>query len=159
MFDLERHKILIGEHFFKLFHSYRKPELAQKFIRRWLELLKVYSELPNFVSFGDRAPVLKRLQPNARAVLIVPFENTIHYFHNPRVSVFPLYPFRVQLTHKGICCKEGLELLLIYLEMTGIRLIGFYDVVNYKKIMESLPRATCYPPALFKYFCSKVKQR
>lgn len=157
MFDLERVKILIAEHFFKQFRKYNKPKLTDQFIRRWLQLLLIYSQIPNFVSFHDKAPKLNRLYPKARAVLVVPFEDFKLPFFVPNVSVFPLYPFKTYLKHKSICCREGIELLQLYLEISDIKIVGFYKVMNYKSVIDTLlekdPSLHCYPPSLLTYFC------
>ncbi|GFY66928.1 hypothetical protein TNIN_179571 [Trichonephila inaurata madagascariensis] len=160
MFNLRQIRSSIIEKFLKVLGVYNKRELTQKFIKRWLELLQIYSKLPNFQSFHCKIPFLDGLVPHAKSVLVVPFEDTQPPVVG-NVSVFPLYPFRVYLRDKSICCKEGLELLQLYLDITNIKVIGFYRVGNYKKIMDSLkerkPKLFCYPPSLFKYFCLRNK--
>ncbi|GFQ68207.1 hypothetical protein TNCT_730071 [Trichonephila clavata] len=105
-------------------------------------------------------PFIEGLVPHAKSVLIVSFEDTEPPVVG-KVSVFPLYPFRVYLRDKSICCKEGMELLQLYLDITDIKIIGFYRVGNYKKIIDSLkqknPNLLCYSPSLFKYFCLRNK--
>lgn len=137
-----------------MFNRYKNDPLSREFIQLWISLLETYSKLPDFVRFENKLPLLKRLRSPTNTILVVPFENTKMYMSN--VSIFPLYPFRVQLKANTICCKEGLSLLLIYLKMTNIKIVGFYNVGNYRTIIERIqqvnPAIKCYPPASFKYF-------
>lgn len=162
MVDIRRLRVPIAEKFFKALHSYRKPDLTKAFIKRWIELLHEYSKIPTFRSFHSKIPHLENLSPEAESLLIVPFEDS----KTPRlakVSVIPLYPFRVYLEHKSVCCKEGLEFIQMYLTITSITLVGFYDIKNYKKIIETLkashPNVQYYAPSLFKFFCARNKAR
>lgn len=160
MLDLHRIRAVVAEKFFKIFHTYDKPDLSKSFTKRWMELLYLYSKVENFQSFHCKIPCLDKLVPNAKSVLVVQFEDSKAPALDG-VSVFPLYPFRVLLKHKSICCKEGSELLCSYLKITGITVVGFYDVPHYKKITAVLKRSNpslqCYPPSLFKYFRTRHK--
>lgn len=161
MFDLKRHKTLIVESFFKHFKSYNKPILTQTFVERWLNLLSIYSKNPNFSCFDTSIPLIENLPIKPRAVLVVPNKDTKPEYSLLRTTEFPLCLFRVYLTDgKVIYCKEGIELLRLYLEITQIKLVGFYRVQNYKFVMESLNVLTevkFYSPSLFKYFCRMIK--
>ena len=154
MFDVKRVQNSIAEYYFKIFKLYNKDSFSKEFIKTWIELLDIYSKLPDFVQFESKRPILQHIRPNSKSVLIVPFENTNINVRN--TTIFPLYPFRVQLKNRTICCKEGLSLLLLYLKITNINIIGFYKVLNYKKIIkqikESNPTVKCYPPSSFHYF-------
>lgn len=162
MFDLDRVKVDIAEQFLKRFNNHSKLRLVKRFIRRWLELLHTYSRIPYFVSFDSPAPILNFIVPHPTAVLIVPFENSAK-FVIPNVSVFPLYPFRVNLTYKSFCCREGLELLSMYLKITNVPIVGIRGIYNHKKIFKSLkqkfPHLLCYPPALIAFFWRVIKVR
>lgn len=154
MFEIKRVQQSITEHYFKLFKRYNKDHLCREFIEMWISLLCAYSKLPDFLRFESKIPILQRIQSPAKSVLIVPFENTEINVLN--TTIFPLYPFRVQLKCRTVCCKEGLSLVLLYLQITNIEFIGFYKISNYKCIIEKIksvnPKVKCYPPSSFKYF-------
>lgn len=155
MFDIERIRVPIAQYYFKLFNRYTtKKEYVREFITNWISLLDSYSKLPNFIRFESTVPKLERLISPTRSVLIVPFDNTKTYIKN--TSIFPLYPFRVQLKRQTICCKEGLDLLILYIKIANIKVIGFLNVGNYKFIIEKIkkiyPKIKCYPPTSLKYF-------
>lgn len=154
MFDVKRIQNNITEYYFKIFKVYNKNNLTTEFIKTWLSLLEIYSKLPDFVQFESKIPILQCIRPNSKSVIIVPFENTNLNIRN--ITIFPLYPFRIQLKTRSTCCKEGLSLLLLYLKITNISIIGFYKVLNYKKIIKQIkemnPKVKCYPPSSFRYF-------
>lgn len=154
MFDVKRIQNTVTEYYFKLFKAYKKNNLTMEFIKNWLTLLEIYSKLPDFVQFESKIPILQHIRPNSKSVIIVPFENTNLNVRN--ITIFPLYPFRIQLKNRSTCCKEGLSLLLLYLKITNINIIGFYRVLNYKKIIKKIKetnlRVKCYPPSSFHYF-------
>lgn len=162
MFDLDRVKFYIAEEFLKRFRNRSKLRLVKRFIQRWLELLHTYSRIPDFVGFDSPAPILNLLVPRPTAVLIVPFDNCSEFII-PNVSVFPLYPFRVNLTYKSFCCREGLELLSMYLKITNVSIVGIRGIHNHRKIFKSLkqkfPHLLCYPPALIVFFWRMIKVR
>lgn len=156
MTDIARAQKVIGEYYTKIFyHCPDKNVVVRRFIQKCIQLVDIYSQLPHFVSFPTKIPLLRGLYPHAKSVLIVLFEDSQIFL--PNVSVFPLYPFPVRLKHKNICCKEGIDLLLLYLEITNIKIVGFYRVNHYKRIVQTIkgkfPKMYCYPPNLFKYFC------
>ena len=112
MFDFDRLQLYVQDHYFRLFRFYNKPDETKYFIKRWLEFLRSYSELKEFVSF-DR-PVLKRLVPRAKAVILIMFPNVPIVLNSPFLSVFPYRPFRVKLETRDICPDVGLEFLHMY---------------------------------------------
>lgn len=154
MFDVEKITPDIKEYYFKVFRIYKKKDLCKEFAQLWIDLLESYTKLPDFVCFETKIPLLTRLQSPTNAILVVPFNNTKIHLRN--ATIFPLYPFRVQLKARTICCKEGISLLLLYLKITNIQFVGFYNVGNYKKIIERIKnlnsKIKCYPPTSFKYF-------
>ncbi|KAG8172722.1 hypothetical protein JTE90_003911 [Oedothorax gibbosus] len=144
MFDIERHRITIAEHFFRLFRD--KTSSTQVLYQKWISLLEMYSTMPRFVSFDPRDPMLHRLVPNAIAMLIVPFQNTEAPFGLKQVSIFPLYMFRVNFTTHAECCKEGKEILQMYLQLSGIRRIGLFkvkDISLIKDLLQAIPELQC----------------
>lgn len=161
MFDLKRHKSFIAESFFKHFKSFNKPTLTQQFIERWLYLLYFHSKNSQFLCFDSPIPLIENLPVKPRAILVVPNKDTRPDYSLLRTTEFPLCLFRVYLTDgKIIYCKEGIELLRLYLEITQIKLVGFYRVQNYKFVMETLNVLTevkFYTPSLFRYFCRMIK--
>lgn len=154
MFEFERIQNDIVEHYFKLFKRYNKEQLLKEFIDTWLSLLQAYSKLPDFINFETKIPKLQRIRSPSKTLLIVPFENTEINVYN--TTIFPLYPFRVQLKTRSVCCKEGLSLVILYLKITDIKYIGFYKIQNYKRIIKQIKlvnsKIKCYPPSSFKYF-------
>lgn len=162
MFDLKRHQTFIAESFFKHFKLFNKPKLTQQFIKRWLQLLSLYSQKPKFSCFDTAIPLIENLSIKPRAVLVIPNKDTKPDYILLHTTQFPLCLFRVYLTDgKVIYCKEeGVELLRMYLEITQIKLVGFYRVHNYKYVMECLDVLTkvkFYTPSLFRYFCRMIK--
>ncbi|GFQ73859.1 uncharacterized protein TNCT_248041 [Trichonephila clavata] len=128
MFDLQRIQTLVAERYFRLLHGYHQPDLLQRFMQRWMDLLSMYSSQTKFVSFDPPTPILDRLVPMAVGVLVVPFPNTIIPPGLKRISIFPLYPFRIQYTSHTECSRDGMEMLYLYLKLTGIKTIGFFKV-------------------------------
>lgn len=161
MFDLKRHRTFIAETFFKHFKYYNKPILTQKFVERWLSLLSLHSKNPQFSCFDTSVPLIENLPLKPRAVLVIPNKEMKPGYTLMRTTEFPLCLFRVYLTDgKIIYCKEGVELLRMYLEITEIKLVGFYRVQNYKFVMDCLNVLTdvkFYTPSLFRYFCRMTK--
>lgn len=151
MFDLERHKTVIGEHFFKALHHFGKPEGTEAFVRNWLELLSLYSNMDRFLSFEPKIPVIQRLVPRAVAVLVVAFENTVTPHLGDGVSVFPLYPFLVRLDYRNFCCREGFDMLVRYLELSEIQLVAVHrSIANPEKwireLKSKIPKLQVYGP-------------
>lgn len=142
MYDLERYKPTIAEFYIKVLHTYNKPELLRQFIEHWINILSTFVIKENFVTFEPTVPILKDLVPNARAVLVQTFPNKVVY-GNPHISVIALFPFRVRYKHTTRCCSEGFEMLRFYLEITGIKIVGFHKVQNYDKLSEQLRQ--CIP--------------
>lgn len=132
MFDFERLHHLIVEHYFKVFRLYTKQDLSQLFIQRWIELLLMYSKLKHFIVFEPTLPVLSHLKPFARAVLVTPNYYTFPHYIPPHTSLFPYCPYRIKFQHTDEFCQNSLEFLHLYLEMTDIRLVGFYQM-SYKE--------------------------
>ena len=161
MFDLKRHKPFITECFIKHFRSCKKPTLAELFINRWSSLLSEYSNNPKFSCFDTPIPLIENLPMNPKAVLVIPNKDTKPKFHLSHTTLFPLCPFRVYLNDGNILfCKEGVELLRLYLEITRIKLVGFYRVKNHKFVLEHLDvlkDVNFYTPNLFIYFCRMTK--
>lgn len=140
MFDFERVQLLVREHYFKLFRCYDKPEEIGYFVRRWLDLVRSYSSSKDFVAFDPKVPVLTRLVPRATSVILVPFPNVKVHWGLPSTSVFPYFPFRVRKDTHDVCCRAGLELFLLYLELTGIRTVCLFRLYpgQEDKIVEEL---------------------
>lgn len=161
MFDLKRHKAFIAETFFKHFKYFNKPILTQKFVERWLSILSLYSKNPKFSCFDSPIPLIENLPLKPRAVLVISNKDTRPEYTLMHTTEFPLCLFRVYLTDgKIIYCKEGVEMLRMYLEITDIKLVGFHRVQNYKFVMECLNVLTdvkFYTPSLFRYFCRMTK--
>lgn len=126
MFDFERVQLLIREHYYRLFRGCQKPEETGYFIKRWLDLVRSYSTSSDFLSFDPTVPVLTRLVPKAKTVIVVPFPNVKVYWGLPSTSVFPFFPFRVRKETNDVACRAGLEFLHLYLELTGIRVVCLY---------------------------------
>lgn len=161
MFDLKRHQTFIAETFFKHFKCFNKPVLTQKFVERWLSLLSFYSKLPRFSCFDTPIPVIENLPVKPHAVLVIPTKETKPEYVLLHTTQFPLCLFRVYLTDgKVMYCNAGVELLRMYLEITEIKLVGFYHVQNYRFVTECLNVLTdvkFYTPSLFRYFCRMTK--
>ncbi|GFR22022.1 uncharacterized protein TNCT_426861 [Trichonephila clavata] len=128
MFDLQRIQTLVAERYFRLLRGYNQLDLLQRFMQRWMDLLFMYSSQTKFVSFDPNTPILERLVPMAVGVLVVFFPNTIIPPGLKRISIFPLYPFRIQYTSHTECSRDGMEMLYLYLKLTGIKTIGFFKV-------------------------------
>lgn len=128
MFDFERFQVITAEHYFKVFRSYNKPEQMKFFIKRWCELIHNYSRSNGFLSFDPTVPILSKLVPQAKAVILVPFPNTNISYVPCRTSVFPYYPFKIKKEIKDETCQIGLEFFHLYLELTGIRLVYIHEM-------------------------------
>lgn len=158
MFDLEKHKTLIAGHYFKMLKNFNNLEKTNSFIQRWLELLSYYSKSKGFLSFQPKIPVIQRLSPSAKGVLVVQFENSRVAYVDGHVSVFPLYPFQVQCENNNFCCREGFELLVDYIRLTGIRVLCFhFTVIKYNQwslqLKEKFPNLRVYGPnSLFTFY-------
>lgn len=166
MFDLVRTKNAVADHYFRILQSYKKPQLLKAFIQQWFHLITSYSQEPHFLSFDPPVPVIQRLIPHAVGVLVVPFPNTRVPVYLKRVSIFPLYSFRINYKHHTECCREGVEILLRYLEMTDIQMVGFYKVPHAPKVIDELqekyPNLKCYGPSAFGSFktvCSTIRKQ
>lgn len=150
----------VRDHFFSLLRNYNKPHSLQAFITRWIDLLNMYSSKEHFVTLEPNLPLLRRLKPGAVGVLVVPFENTIVPPGLKRVSIFPLYPFRVRTTLHTECSRDGEEMLQLYLAMTGIRIVGFYKVSDHMSCVSNFskqPNLHVYSSSLFSSFRQKCK--
>ncbi|GFR05392.1 uncharacterized protein TNCT_240131 [Trichonephila clavata] len=121
MFDLQRIQTLMAERYFRFLRGYNQPDVLQRFMQRWMDLLSMYSSQTEFVSFDPPTPILERLVPMA-------FPNTIIPPGLKRISIFPLYPFRIQYTSHTECSRDGMEMFYLYLKLTGIKTIGFFKV-------------------------------
>lgn len=130
--DFAALKLLIVEHYFKVFRCYAKQDIYQLFIQRWLELLFMYCNLKHFVNFEPSVPVLRHLSPSATAILITPNYYMRPQYTPPYMSVFPYSPYRIVFEHKDEFCQNSLEFLHLYLDITDIRLVGFYQM-SYKE--------------------------
>lgn len=158
MFDFERQKQLVAEHYFKIFRSYKKPNEMKYFIQRWLAIIKTYCDEKGFITFDPDPPVFQRLVPRANAVAVV--YNTIAMekcFVPPQVSVIPYFPYRVILEHDTKQCSEQLEFLKLYLELTDIRLVGFHglffnEVRVISELQKQLPHLEIYGSKSFENF-------
>lgn len=162
MFDFERFKVIVAEHYFKVFQLYNKPEQMGFFIRRWCELIHTYSKSKGFISFDPTVPVLSKLVPGAKAILMVPFPNTRINYLPRRTSVFPYYPFKVKKEIKDETCQIGLEFFHLYLELTGIRIVCIYDM-RYQEdkiaseLQDTYPDIELYGRGAYSSFRSKVQ--
>jgi hypothetical protein len=162
MFDFERCKVLVMEHFFKALVPYKKPEETHFFIQRWLDILQSYTETKNFVGFHPSLPILSRLVPKANAVLVTPTYYKKPHIGGGLVSIIPRYLYSVNLQHRNIYCDAGLEFLMLYLEMTGIKLVGFYKNVSYqeeewiRQLREKFPDLKIYGSASITSFLRKA---
>lgn len=130
MFDFQRLRIHIQEYYAKLFRPYNKPEETAYFIKRWLDIIRSYSTSKDFLSFDPTTPVLNRLKPKAKAVIVTSFPNVQLPFRLPFTSVFPFYPFRVKKEIYDEKCNIGLEFLVLYLELTGIKTVCLYNMYS-----------------------------
>ncbi|GFQ94848.1 uncharacterized protein TNCT_368911 [Trichonephila clavata] len=128
MFDLQRIKTVVAERYFRLLRGYNQTDLLQRFMQRWMDLLSMYSSQTKFISFDPPTPILESLIPMAVGVLVVPFPNTTIPPGLKRITIFPLYPFRIQYTSHTECSRDGMEMLCLYLKLTGIKIIGFFNV-------------------------------
>lgn len=126
MFDFNRVQQQVHEYYFKLFRHYNKPDATDYFIKRWLDLIRSYSVAKDFIAFDPTLPVLHRLVPRPRALVLVPFPN-VQVSWGPHISVFPYYPLRVKKERHDVTCHAGLEFLHLYLELTGLRTLCLYN--------------------------------
>lgn len=147
----------VASHYFSLFLLHHKPSLVKEFINKWICFLEIYSQMKNFVCFKDDFPVLRNLNPAATSLIIVPFEKENEWFSN--TSVFPICLFGVCLKDQLIYCKEGLDLLLLYIKISNVKTIAFHRYFQHEKIMVTIksfyPHIQCYPPTAFRYFCKR----
>ncbi|GFS69723.1 uncharacterized protein TNCV_4823621 [Trichonephila clavipes] len=118
----------VAEQYFRYLREYNQPDLLKRFMQRWMDLLSMYSSQTKFISFDPPTPILKRLIPMAVGVLVVPFPNTLIRPGLKRISIFPLYPFRIQYTSHTECSRDGMEMLCLYLKLTGIKTIEFFKI-------------------------------
>ncbi|GFQ73213.1 uncharacterized protein TNCT_58661 [Trichonephila clavata] len=159
MFDLQRIKTVVAERYFRLLRGYNQTDLLQRFMQRWMDLLSMYSSQTKFISFDPPTPILESLIPMAVGVLVVPFPNTTIPPGLKRITIFPLYPFRIQYTSHTECSRDGMEMLCLYLKLTGIKIIGFFNVPlstqHHKLIPElqqSFPHLRIYGSSAFNNF-------
>ncbi|GIY77307.1 uncharacterized protein CDAR_422831 [Caerostris darwini] len=162
MFDLQVAKLFVADYYFKMFHRYSKPDILKKFIEKWNQLLEIYSRRQDFITFEPSIPILKGLKRRAKGIVIVPFPNTKLPIPCNQISVFPLYPFRIQTAYNRFCCKEGLEVLYLYLDLTEIQYICFYRVPQAAALTIDLqdryPQICIYGPQSLKTFFTVCKQ-
>lgn len=162
MFDFQRLQIHIQEYYTKLFRPYNKPEETTYFIKRWLDLIRSYSTSKDFLSFDPTTPVLNRLKPKAKAVIVTSFPNVQVHFHLPFTSVFPYYPFRIKKETHDETCGIGLEFLLLYLELTGIKTVCLYKMYSCQEdkivdeLQEKFPNIQIYGKGSYDCFKQKV---
>lgn len=162
MFDIQVAKSVVSESYFQVLRHCDKPDLLQHFIERWLEILKNYSGIPAFIAFESRVPLLNQIVPHAVGLLVVSFDNDVRRLDD--ISVIPLYPFRVKLQYNNICCREGIEMIHLYLQLTGIRYVGFHYKVRefanrpMRELSSTFPDVTVYGPDSYKTFLEKCRQ-
>ncbi|GFW94133.1 uncharacterized protein TNCV_1978731 [Trichonephila clavipes] len=159
MFDLQRMQTTVAEQYFRYLRDYNQPDLLKRFMQRWMDLLSIYSSQTKFISFDPPTPILEHLIPMAVGVLVVPFPNTLIPPGLKRISIFPLYPFRIQYTSHTECSRDGMEMLCLYLKLTGIKTIGFFKIPlstqHHKlipEIQQSFPDLHIYGSAAFNNF-------
>lgn len=162
MFDFHRLKARICEYYFKKFRLYNSIDSTKFFIQRWLDVLHSYTKLNNFVGFNPTLPVLLHIAPQARAVLIVPTFDKLPNYKVPHfVTIFPVYPYRIVLQHTNIYCDQGLEFLILYLELTGIKLVGLYKIFQEEKytheLQKKFPDIDIYGTHSYSSFIRQVK--
>lgn len=154
MFDIKTLKQEIFEHYFKYFTNKHDQKLVKQFIFKWIYLVKVYSEIPHFIRFNNDIPVLTNLRPNTKSLIIMTFYNDEKFTNT---SVFPICIFTAYCKDRISPCKESMDLLFLYIEITKVKCIAFYKMQNYKKILrqikEKYPSIKYYPPSAFYYFC------
>lgn len=155
MFDIVRVKQAIFEHYFKLFNLKFNKKLVKKFIHDWIYFVELFSKIPNFIRFDKELPVLMNLNPNAKSLIILPFQNDDRFSNT---SVFPIVIFTAYYKNNTILtCRDSMNLLLLYLTITKVKYIAFYKIVKYKKLLckikEFNPNIKFYPPSSFHYFC------
>lgn len=163
MFDFERAKPLIAEHFFKVLRTSEKTEDIQSFITRYLNWINSYCQQDGgFIGFDPSLPVPHHLVFRAQALLIVPFSNSKPSYVPPHTSVFPLYPFRVVLQKDNAPCEDSLTFLTLYLEIMDIRLVGLYRMKMHQQakitahLKETFPDIEVYGSNSFSYFKQRV---
>lgn len=162
MFDFQRLQVHVQEYYIKLFRPYNKPEETTYFIKRWLDLIRSYSTSKDFLSFDPTTPVLTRLKPKAKAVILIPFPNVQVHFHLPYTSVFPYFPFRIKKETHDETCNIGLEFLLLYLELTGIKTVCLYKMYScqeekiVEELQEKFPDIEIYGKGSYDCFKKKV---
>ncbi|GFS30445.1 uncharacterized protein TNIN_160221 [Trichonephila inaurata madagascariensis] len=128
MFDMQRIQTAVAERYFRFLRGYNQPDILQRFMQRWMDLLSMYSSQAKFFSFDPPNFILERLVPMAVGILVVPFPNTLIPPGLKRISIFLLYPFRIQYTPHTECSRDGIEMLCLYLKLTGFKTIGFFEV-------------------------------
>ncbi|GFX56573.1 uncharacterized protein TNCV_5034921 [Trichonephila clavipes] len=156
MLGLQRIQTTVAEQYFRYLRDYNQQDLLKRFMQRWMDLLSMYSSQTKFISFHPPTPILKRLIPMAVGVLVVPFPNTLIPPGLKRISIFPLYPFRIQYTSHTECSRDGMEMLCLYLKLTGIKTIGFFKIhlstQHHKLIPELQQSLHIYGSAAFNNF-------
>lgn len=152
MLDLDELKLKIIEKFFIQFAS-EKP-IVKKFIIDYLYLVEIYYNMPHFIRFNRNVPVLNNLHPEKNSLVVVYFEKEDEVINT---SVFPICFFKAFFKHKVLFCKDSINLLLLFLEISNVKYVGFYRIKNYNFIIQKIkqynPQIKCYPSSSFHYFC------
>lgn len=159
MFDIQVAQSVAADYYFRVLRYCEKTDQLQHFIDRWLQILHTYSQLDRFVGFETRVPLLNNIQPHAVGLLIVPFQTR---YRLTNISIIPLYPFRVRLEHKNVCCREGIEMIRLYLQLVDVEYIGFLNVSyidNYvRELRHICPRVKIYGPDSYAVFKQKCRE-
>ncbi|GFQ88144.1 hypothetical protein TNCT_361661 [Trichonephila clavata] len=88
MFDLQRIQTVVVERYFRLLRGYNRPDLLQRFMQRWMDLLSMYSSQAKFVSFDPPTPILERLVLMAVGVLVYWRMAFSQYHHTSRFKTY-----------------------------------------------------------------------
>lgn len=143
--------------FFRIFTS--DEPIVKKFIGDYIDFVEIYSNMPNFIRFNKKIPVLTNLQPQCRSLIVVYFENEQEFFFN--TSVFPICLFTAYFRQKTLICRDSINLLLLYLEIANITTVAFHRIESWDTLMQQIkkynPNIKCYPPSSFHYFCKLNK--
>ncbi|GFU07172.1 uncharacterized protein NPIL_189901 [Nephila pilipes] len=160
MFDLQRAQNVIVERYFRLLRGYHQPDLLQRFMQRWTDLLSMYSTQSKFISFDPPIPLLHRLEPLTSSRRVGgPVSQHPRSSRSETHYCFPSVPFSNQYTSHTECSRYGMEMMSLYLKLTGIRTIGFFKVsptTQHQKIIpelqQSFPHLRIYGSSAFNNF-------
>lgn len=145
MYNLNVYIGQIQESLFKVLKCYGKSDETRLFIKKWLQMLYCYTSDRDFITFEPNPPVLSTLVPNAVAIMVIPYSSSKIPFRFRYLSIFPLFPFRIQMKHTDMPCQNQSDFLKLYIKLSGIRMIGFHSMTfQERSISEQLKKEFPY---------------